>query len=401
MEILSSDFEPAPSLCPHTGQCGGCPWQSLPYERQIMWKERLALDAMLRIGGFKEAELSGIWRKPAPSPSLGDFRDKLELAFGPDASGAPALGFRKRLSHEIIPVDQCVLGDGAAMSIAAHMRKLIRKNPWPDFWRFLVLRRGRTLADPAFKWRAILITSPGNAQKNTFVKKLARELLDGQPALAAFIHEERKSREPVAAGQKRRLVLNMSGVEDPEAANMELPLGGRLFQLDAASFFQMNRGAAESLAAIVRQMDEPGGALLDLYCGVGAPGLLLAQNHERILGIEKDRRAAAFARLNAERQGPGDFHYEAGEAARFLSTMRRGAYAAALLDPPRQGLDRAALESLLKIAPRNIIYISCHMAALARDAGILAGKYRLAGMASVDLFPHTPHLECLARFTAL
>ena len=145
---------------------------------------------------------------------------------------------------------------------------------------------------------------------------------------------------------------------------------------------------------------ENGASLLDLYCGVGAPGQLLAPDYDRLLGLECDKRAVALARRNAERGGLIRCRYEAGDAAALLDRLRRErrgpGWDTVLADPPRAGLAPRVLDGLLALRPQTILYISCNPATLARDADGLQTRYSLERLAAVDLFPHTPHLECLS-----
>ena len=174
--------------------------------------------------------------------------------------------------------------------------------------------------------------------------------------------------------------------------------------------------------------------LLDLYCGVGAPGLLLAADYATVLGLEQDARAVRLATTNAANNAQNHCRYEAGDAAlrleRIADCERGSVWSAifpasqtaphsppaeermaekdapagqifpsitdALVDPPRAGLSPRALESLLRIAPELILYISCNPATLARDAGQMCKHYKLEALSAVDLFPHTPHLECVS-----
>ena len=314
----------------------------------------------------------------------------------------------------------------------------------PGFWRFFVLRRGLAADMRTPRWWALCITSPGDAQQRATVRALGREVLAAFPQLAAFIHEERATVDAFAFGEKRVQTLDSTGGENPGAARLFLPLDGKFFALDAASFFQVNTGAAQVLARTARNMlvpaqhaasdDTPHRVLLDLYCGVGAPGLLLAADYTALLGLEQDNKAVKLAKINAARHGQGHCLYEAGDAALRLekladsdaqemwATIREAGHGAhgeqapdsyeaeldarkgqihptvtdALVDPPRAGLSPRALDALLRIAPERILYISCNPATLARDAAQISKHYKLKALQAVDLFPHTPHLECVS-----
>lgn len=424
LDILRPAPDAVPPLCPHQRICGGCPLQIMPYARQLDWKRQLALDALTRIGRLDRAMLESVLEAVHPSPRLREFRNKMEFAFGSDREGSLILGLRRRGSLEAIPVPGCVLLPPPAFEIVNAVRDLAARSNFAPyvprserderaagqrghgFWRFLILRRGRTAENPAPRWWALCVTSPGDRARRAAVRALGKNLLAAFPALAAFIHEERGSRENLAAGERRVLTLDDQGRERPEAALLHLPLADRVFSLDAASFFQVNTGAAQTLARLARDMlgprTPPGGGLLDLYCGVGAPGLVLAPSFERVLGLECDARAVALARSNAAVMGLAHCRYLADDAAALDHRAGTGSgpisrtWDTALADPPRAGLSPKALSNLLKLAPRRLLYISCNTATLARDAVLISSQYSLKRLAIVDLFPHTPHLECLS-----
>ena len=202
-------------------------------------------------------------------------------------------------------------------------------------------------------------------------------------------------------------ILDRRGEALPDdGAPLYLPLGGRWFGIDPASFFQVNSRAAELLAAMAvdlllsPQAGVTPRRLLDVYCGAGAPGLLAAGHFEEVLGMEYDRRAVLLAERNARRFGFGHCRYEAGDAARLLTTLARkhgpGHWDHALLDPPRGGVAPEALEALLHLAPERLVYISCNPATLARDARMLSADYELVQVTPLDLFPHSPHVESVS-----
>lgn len=430
LDILRPAPDAVPPLCPHQRICGGCPLQIMPYARQLEWKKQLALDALTRIGHLDRAGLESVLEAVHASPELREFRNKMEFAFGSDRRGKLILGLRRRGGTEAVPVPECVLLPRPALEIVEAARALAAESNFaaytPDparkaglrggrrpqqharhergFWRFLILRRGRTADNPAPRWWALCVTSPGDAGRRAAARNLGEHLLGAFPALAAFIHEERSSRDNLTAGERRVLTLDDRGRERPQAALLHLPLGDRLFGLDAASFFQVNLGAAQTVARLAQDMlcacTPSSGGLLDLYCGVGAPGLVLAPCFERLLGLECDGRAVTLARSNAAAMGFGHCRYEAEDASAlrdFAAARSNGAHwDTALLDPPRAGLSPTTLRHLLELAPRRLLYISCNPATLARDAAMISSHYGLKRWAIVDLFPHTPHLESLS-----
>ena len=479
VEVVQPARHAVPAICPHNGQCGGCPLQTMPYDTQLHWKRRIALDAMIRIGGMDADQMESLLTEVQPSPAKRCYRNKVELAFAGGGDGPLTIGMRRRNGRGVTPVPHCALMSAEARGMVAMMAELAAKTGLPahtpkdearyrldgqdtdqnhdmghdsqaerperaaakpkrvrfgwrssaiaameaeesrrrgsGFWRFLVLRRAMDSDSRGPRWWALCITSPGNPVQQAAVRSIGQTLLKAFPHLSGFVHEERASEDALVLGQKRVAVLGRDGEVDSAAARLWLPLCGEQFCLDAASFFQVNTAASQILATLAVDMfdrhvhqDKP--SLLDLYCGVGAPGLLLGKRCGRLLGLEQDPRAVALARLNAKRMGLNHCAYEVGDAGLHLDKLapmqenywsQTEHWDAVLVDPPRAGLAPRALNAILRLNPHTILYISCNPATLARDAARLRGAYRLAEMRAVDLFPHTPHIECLTLWQSL
>lgn len=445
-ELVQAGPDDRAPLCPHQTHCGGCAWQCLARPAQLRWKEQLLRDALQRIGRLPE---------PPLLPILADaqethFRNKMEFAFGMSSAGSSGsgrlcLGLRQRGGLAVIPVPGCRLLPPEALDIVQSAEELAREVSGDDprlrvhtpaqrgfhsgrkpsrqdggsgFWRFLTVRLGlvpgsgltpQEALDSPRNWRAwvICLTSPGDAHQRRAVRRLGERLLARHPQLAAFIHEERRQNDALAQGERRLLCLGADGGEGEKAALLRLPLGEQWFSLDAASFFQVNTGAAQLLAGEVLEQLLPvlagngtgtrDACLLDLYCGVGAPGLLLGPQVAGICGLEYDARAVRLARRNAASLGCRGT-WQAGDAGKLLAGRMDapGHFAAALADPPRAGMDAPVRDALLRLRPRHILLVSCNPGTLARDAAHMAGHYELLAIRPVDLFPHTPHLESVS-----
>lgn len=387
-------------LCPHHAQCGGCSLQRMPYQSQLFWKDRLARQAMLRIGKLGSDELEAAWKFPFPSPLQTCYRNKLELAFGHDRNGKLVLGFRKAASHEICDIESCALVDDVALRLArtfkdqvagiissyrAHRRFLPK---------FLILRKGISPNGNNWGWWIICITGSTDTRMRNDLAYAGRALLSTFPEAACFIHEESSGNGRVPHSARR---ISIIGSDSPI---LRIPLGAHLFQLDPDSFFQVNDGSAHILANIAQDMAtttaSTDASLLDLYCGVGAPGQLIASQYKNLTGIECDKAAIKQARANALSAGLENCAYVAANTGTGIEVCSKntGKWQTILADPPRAGIDARTMKVILDIAPRNIIYISCNPSTLARDSAILANRYRPLTLASVDMFPHTPHLEC-------
>ncbi|MDE7241916.1 TRAM domain-containing protein [Desulfovibrio sp.] len=429
VEVLSPGPEEVPPLCPHSRAsgdargCGGCPLQTMPYDRQLQWKERLARDALTRIGGLASGALDAAWEATLPSPALSGFRNRMTFAFGAGGDSL-VLGQRSRGGADVVPTPDCALLPPGGRELLAEAQAAAASSGLPAWrasgrrggkasggrglWRFLTLRQGWLPGEATPRWWALCVTSPGGQPARDAVRTLGERLLGvgGASRLGGFIHEERSYDDALAVGERRVLTLDAQGKENPRGALLRLPLGGRSFALDPESFFQVNTGAAELLVRTVLDMaPASGNGLLDLYCGVGAPGQLVAPRFGAALGLEADSRAILAAWNNAKEAGLDHCRYLGGDAAMLLGLLASGKltglgwnktphWDTALLDPPRAGLAPAALDALLHIAPDHLVYVSCNPATLARDAARLSAAYTLERLPAVDLFPHTPHLEC-------
>ncbi len=435
LEVIRPAPDEVPPLCPHAGECGGCPLQRMPYPAQLAAKGELLRQTLRRIGGV-DAALTGA---PLPSPLTRAFRNKMEFAFGADAGGGLLLGQRRRGGHDVVRVSGCALMPPAALRAAGLLESLAAASGLPayapparrgdrragaGFWRGAVIRLSWPdgLAAPApddvaalagdARWNVVLLllTSPGDARQRRAVRRAAEQLL-GDGAASAVVHEERAARDGLCLGERRVFAMSASG--DGEPSRLRLPLLGRCLELDAASFFQVNTAAAQTLAglavhaargalpetagaALTPPDSPPPDSLLDLYCGAGAPGLLCIDPDSRLEGVEYDARATALAAENARALGRRNARYHAGDAARLIEALATRPGDVVLADPPRAGLDADVVAALARQGASRLVYISCNPATLARDAALLSRVWEPEGFRPVDLFPHTPHLECVS-----
>ncbi len=391
--LLAPAADAVSPACPHADVCGGCPLQEMPYERQLYWKERILRDALVRIGRQSAPPVAPI----LPSPSLWEYRNKMEFAFAPDPREGVRLGLRRRGSRAVTDVTGCRLLPAPAMDILAQARILARATGFPawnaetrddgGFWRFLVLRLPAPTPGTPPRRLVQCITSRGTEEQRRAVARMGQALLDGPWGVAGFVHDERNSRDALATGERTLLRLGRDTLTET--------LGGRRFIVPHNAFFQINTPAAELLCAEAADKAELRRAdcLWDLYCGVGAPGLCLAEQAGRVFGLESTPEAVDLARCNAKAAGQHHCRYMAGDVRSLLP--RLPSPDVVLADPPRAGLHPDVVRALLLARPRRILYISCNPATLARDVALLSAGYALRHVQPVDFFPHTPHVESL------
>jgi 23S rRNA (uracil1939-C5)-methyltransferase len=383
-------LEPGPAReeprCPIVLTCGGCPWQAVAYPAQLETKRARLLDA-LAAAGLGEVPVAPVRAVPDPY----GYRTKLQLAVG-GRPGALTAGFFRPHTHEIVDAPDCAVQHPEGNRILREARAVLDRARIPPYdehrhagvLRYLLLRidgGGRRAA------LTLVVLTDRFHRRAEIVRDLARiEGLTGvymnvQPARGNVVLGRRTVR---LAGRERLLV---------EVAGMP-------FLLSPTAFFQTNAAAAEALVELVRaRLPERRASILDLYSGVGLFARALAGRAARVVGVEESRAAVddacASLRLVAEGEPVPEF-----VAAPALAWIRREAAPvdALVVDPPRAGLEPEVLEAIPeRLAPARIVYVSCSPESLLRDLAALAARgYRAVGIDPVDMFPHTPHLECVA-----
>lgn len=413
VRILESSEATIASPCPHAEACGGCPLIRLDYAWQLGWKRRFLADAFSRVGHLGEQPAQV---RVVASPKELGYRNRVELAFGLDEKGELCLGMRRRQSHLVTPVPECRVMPPKALPVMEVVGRLAKESGLSAYrldgdprhpkgsglLRFCQIREGvppnaACLGDSMFTpnvkafW-VILLTSPASKVERDKIASMAREILETCHDVHAVIHEERMRDDLLVQGERRVFALARENSE-AGAVVMALPVLGKSYLLDPCDFFQVNTLASdiivEEIMAWVRE-----GTLMDLYCGSGAPSLSTFASS--VLGLEFSPRAVDFASRNA-----GRFYkkaeYLAGDVKRTLAheSVQRAVFDQLVADPPRAGMDPAAISFIKEKRPARVLYVSCNPATLARDVGLLSPDYKIVALRPVDYFPQTPHVETL------
>jgi 23S rRNA (uracil1939-C5)-methyltransferase len=400
-EVLRPSPDQEPARCPHVASCGGCSFQELAYPAQLAAKQGILARVLAPLG----APLEPILACAEPW----NYRNKMDFTFAAarwiepgepeDAEAGFALGLHARGHfHKVLDLRACEIAFAGAAPILTSVRALARAlglEPWDvrarsGLLKHFVLRKswasGAILAD--------LVTS---AEAPEQVGPLAEELLARHPELTTLVQHVNPGVALVANGRLARIFRGSGEIEER--------LGGLVFGISAASFFQTNTPQAERLLACVRTAADlrPSETLFDLYCGCGVFALALAREvgAERVVGFELVESAVVDARLNATRNGLDGVRFVAGDLAltlqpETLALRALGLPAVCVVDPPRAGMHPKVLSALRLLAPRRVVYVSCNPRAALEDVrGLLAAGYRLRQVQPLDLFPHTPHVECV------
>jgi len=367
----------------------GAPWQVLPYERQLAEKERQVRDALARLGGFEEAPVETIM--PAVEPWR--YRNKVEYSFGHSDEGELTLGFHRAGRWDVIDsIDEDVLASERVDELRRAVLEWCRdeglsaydRRDHGGFLRNLVVREGRRTG----QLQARLVTSPGSFRHD--------ELAAGLPADSVLWTQAEGVGETTRGGKTKTL-------KGAQAIDEELDLGGtRLrFSISPDAFFQTNTEMAERLYGTAAELAGLTGRerVFDLYCGIGTIALCLALDAAAIVGVEVVERAVADAIDNAKRNGVDNARFFAGDIRTAMRPLieQEGAADVVVIDPPRPGLSQKVVRRVLEVEAPRVVYVSCNPTTLAPNARQLVDAgYALRTVRPVDMFPQTPHIECVA-----
>ena len=392
------------SPCPHFGDCGGCVYQSLPYEEQMKLKENQVRGLMEdAIDGACDYEFLGI----LPSPRQHAYRNKMEFSFGDEYKDGPlALGMHKRGSfYDIVTVKDCQIVDGDFRAIlSATLSYFSDQNisyyhrlQHTGYLRHLLVRKavrtGEILVD--------LVTTTQNWNEEANIQE-ERKLLERWMKILCSLKLEGKICGILHTKNDRVAdVVCDEGTDTLYGTDCfyEELLGLR-FQISPFSFFQTNSLGAEVLYETARSFilgdDEKclsDQTVYDLYTGTGTIAQMLAPVCRKVVGVEIVEEAVAAAKENAKRNGLSNCEFLAGDVLKVLDTIEERPDMI-VLDPPRDGIHPKALEKILAYGVERMLYISCKPTSLARDLKIfLARGYRVEKICCVDLFPGTVHVE--------
>lgn len=379
--------------CNLFGTCGGCSWQHAAPPAQIAAKQRIVADALRQIAGLTDVAMEPL----VASPTEFEYRNKMEFTFARRADGALVSGFHKPEDwRTILDVTRCHLApEGASRLLRAVVAEGERQRlaAWDPrvhrgTLRQLVVRH--SVHEDA--WIALLLTGDEEGLDFAAMEAAARQAL---PNLKGFAWGLNANRSDVARAER---VIATSG----DLTLVERLLGLE-FRITMNSFFQTNSCGAERLYEVVRRHAglTGGEALLDAYCGTGTIGQICAPLCRAVYGIELVREAVWDARENARRNGLANCTFMAGDMFQTLPSLMdsiEGRIDRLVVDPPRGGMEKRALERLLRIGAPVMVYVSCNPTTMARDLVQAAeAGYRVEVVTPVDMFPQTYHVECVAR----
>ncbi|MBR5292782.1 MAG: 23S rRNA (uracil(1939)-C(5))-methyltransferase RlmD [Clostridia bacterium] len=389
-EILEKSAERTENTCPVYPRCGGCTLRHLAYHAQLEAKTRQVQDALIRLGKFDS---------PVVLPCIGmgepeRYRNKGSFPMGYDENFKVVPGFFAQRSHRIVPIEDCAIQSSAVMAVTAAVAEWANMYSIPVYDETThkgILRHAmaRTSADGVL---ALVVTSGKLPHSDALVELLRHKI----PNLTGVVHNVNSKDTNVILGDK---FIALWGSD-----RLNTTIAGHSFSASMASFLQVNPVQTEVLySKALEFLSLKGGErVADVYCGIGTITLMLAEHADHVTGIECVPAAIADAKVNAKNNGISnvDFICDTAESVLPMLVSEGLHLDAAVIDPPRKGCEKTALDALADSGVQRIVYVSCNPATMARDCRILADRgYTLVKAQPVDMFPHTHHVETVALLT--
>lgn len=391
IKILSEVDYKIDSPCLHYGICGGCSSLDVPYEKQLELKEHQVLQL------FEKGNITGFhYLGIEKSPSIYGYRNKMEFTFGDfEKGGELTLGMHaKNRRFSIVSAEGCSIAHKDYNIILSTVVEYFKKAGLPPykvmshegFLRNLVVRKAQNTKEILIN---IVTTSEADFDFSDLISMLVHLPYEGK--LTGIIHCVNDSLSDTVEADKIEVLYGRDYIYE-ELCNLK-------FKISPFSFFQTNSKGAEKLYSIVKDFlqDTEHKTVFDLYCGTGTIGQIIAPDAESVIGVELVEEAVKAANENAELNGLTNCRFIAGDVAKIIKDINIKPDAI-VLDPPRPGVQPAALDYVLKFNADEIVYVSCNPISLVRDLKvILASGYTLQKVKLMDMFPNTEHVETVVK----
>lgn len=418
MEIIEPSPDRREPKCMYHRQCGGCQIQALDYKAQLVFKENKVKNNLHRIGGFSRELIEQVMEPVVGMEEPFHYRNKAQFPIGMDKDGEPVAGFYAGRTHSIIPNTDCALGvkeNKAILEILLDYMKEYKIAPYNEetgkgLIRHVLIRKGFTTGE-------IMVCIIVNGEKLPWKRELVEALkrIDGMTSISININQENtnvimgKECHTIWGKDTIRDVIHMRSIESIDAGQDVLTSedSGITFAISPLSFYQVNPVQTEKLYSLALDYAGLTGTetVWDLYCGIGTISLFMAKKARKVYGIEVVEQAIMNARENARQNHIDNAQFYVGKAEEVLPRLyeEEGIRADVIcVDPPRKGCDMACLETIVKMAPQRIVYVSCDSATLARDLKYLcANGYGLRRVRAADLFAQTVHVETVVQLSQL
>jgi len=397
-----SDLRSLP-FCKHYGVCGGCKWQILPYEEQLRWKQKQVVDSLTRIGKVELPDCQPI----LGSNKIQEYRNKVEfgcankawltkdqIVSGEEFAKPGAVGFHAGGAFDkILPIEECHLMDKENDLL----RNDIRDYAYEHSLTFHDQREHTGL----LRGMMIRLSNTGEVMLLIQFCITTEEERRQAMGLMAFMHDKHPEVSSLLWVNNTKWNDTFGDLPVETYAGTDhifLEMEDLRFKVGPKSFYQTNTEQAYELYKVVREFAHLSGNELvyDLYTGTGTIANFVAKDAKRVIGIEYVPEAIEDAKVNSEINHIDNTSFYAGDMKDLLTeefVSKHGRPDVVITDPPRAGMHSDVVETIIKAAPKRIVYVSCNPATQARDLALLDSEYRVLRVQPVDMFPHTQHVE--------
>ena len=391
-------------FCEHFGVCGGCKWQSLPYEEQLKQKTTQVEDQLVRIGHLNIPEV----RPCLGSERTREYRNKLEFTFADkrwltyeeiaeagDIASTPAVGFHiLGCFDKVLDINRCHLQVDISNRIRLATKTFCIEHGYSFHNARLHEGLMRTMVIRTASTGEIMVIVVFNENDTERINALMSHLKEQFPEITSLIYminekwnDSLGDREPICFAGKDHIIEEMEGLK---------------FKVGPKSFYQTNSEQAYELYKVTREFADlqPSDVLYDLYTGTGTIANFCARRVAKVVGVEYVPEAIEDAKINSQINNIENTVFYAGDMKDVISDdfiARNGRPDVIILDPPRAGVDERVLEVIKRAAPERMVYVSCNPSTQARDLALLADMYEVLAVQPVDMFPHTHHVENVVK----
>ena len=374
--------------CPKARQCGGCQLQGISYEEQLEQKQK------------KTEELIGPYCRVFPICGMEDpyhYRNKVHAVLD-HKKGKVISGIYAEGSHSVVPVDACLIEDEKADEIIVTIRELLQSFKLPVYdedtgrglFRHILKKKKKTSGQIMV---VLVMASPIFPSKNNFIRVLRQK----HPEITTIVQNINDQDTSMVLGEREKVLYGKGYITDT--------LCGKVFRISSRSFYQINPVQTEKLYQKAIHLASLAGKarIVDAYCGIGTIGLIASDRVKQVIGIELNEDAVRDAMKNARANNVSNVEFYCDDAGDFMREMAANGEKVdvVFMDPPRSGSDEIFLSSVVQLAPKRVVYISCNPETMARDLEYLTDHgYRAITAWPFDMFPSTAHIEvvtCLSR----
>ena len=380
--------------CPVSFSCGGCVYRHISYEAECRAKRQKVIDAVTRIGKL-EAQLV---RDIIPSKNIDSYRNKAMIPVGLNRDGEVVMGYYARHSHHIMHCLRCQLSPSVFNDIVEDVYAFLRHRPSLVYSpqnrrgiRHIYLRYAETTGD-------VMFCVVAGSRHFDGEEVLYHSLIEKYPSIKSIILNVNAEDTNVILGKRSYTVYGDNHITDT--------LCGLRFEIAPEAFYQINRSQAQTLYANAKEYADLSGTetLIDLYCGAGTIGLSMADKCKELIGVEIIPEAIENAKRNALQNGVLNARFICGDAPQAAEQLRKeGIHPDVIVvDPPRKGLTPELIDTIVRMSPDRVVYVSCDPATMARDLNLFTEQnYSVKEITPVDMFPRTSHVESVVMMSRM